>query len=447
MQLMKKYSMFTIQWYSFDTTTGEARFIYNFDEDVVFEEVLFFAVDGKESFDDNPALRSALLFDLALALWVSYYKLCPTTTVVLACWTLTSSQESFWQDFYCLWLGEFFYANELDPIRPSFSSQKWLPILDDTSFHDPRPWTGKYLLCRWWGKDSLVSASLLRNNNVPFDIWTFGRDYAIHRNTGDILGVDRFVIKRSLSHQLMAMVKEWYYNGHAPITGMIHFVAQFVAYLYGYEWVVFSNERSANFGNTERRWITINHQWSKSFAFESALREYRLDKYSSVAPSFSLLRQWNEVRIAKEFATLKEFFWAFSSCNRNFHIDGRDAQQWCCVCPKCAFVYGVLRPFLSVEAVHTIWWHELYNDDSLVPLFKELWWVDWIKPLECVGTHDEMQYATWLYLQTNPRMTDILVCFVDTILDQRTTDERMALGVRELATYPEHIIPSCFVLD
>jgi endonuclease III len=64
-----------------------------------------------------------------------------------------------------------------------------------------------------------------------------------------------------------------------------------------------------------------------------------------------------------------------------------------------------------------------------------------------VGTHDEMQYATWLYLQTNPRMTDILVCFVDTILDQRTTDERMALGVRELATYPEHIIPSCFVLD
>jgi hypothetical protein len=30
--------------------------------------VLFFAVDGKESFDDNPALRSALLFDLALAL-------------------------------------------------------------------------------------------------------------------------------------------------------------------------------------------------------------------------------------------------------------------------------------------------------------------------------------------------------------------------------------------
>jgi hypothetical protein len=54
----------------------------------------------------------------------------------------------------------------------------------------------------------LVSASLLRNNNVPFDIWTFGRDYAIHRNTGDILGVDRFVIKRSLSHQLMAMVKE-----------------------------------------------------------------------------------------------------------------------------------------------------------------------------------------------------------------------------------------------
>jgi hypothetical protein len=43
---------------------------------------------------------------------------------------------------------------------------------------------------------------------MAFDIWTFGRDYAIHRDTGDILGVDRFVTKRLLSKQLTSMVKE-----------------------------------------------------------------------------------------------------------------------------------------------------------------------------------------------------------------------------------------------
>jgi hypothetical protein len=261
------------------------------------------------------------------------------------------------------------------------------------------------------------------------------------------LGVDRFVTKRLLSKQLTSMVKEWYYNGHAPITGMIHFVAQFVAYLYGYTWIVFSNERSANFGNTERRGITINHQWSKSFAFESALHNYRVAKYPSVAPSFSLLRQWNEVRIAKEFSKLTTFFWAFSSCNRNFHIDGRTSVRRCGICPKCAFVYGVLRPFLSTQEVQTIWGQELYTDWSLLPLFKELRWVSWIKPLECVGTHDEMQYATWLYLQSNPHMTEALTFFESNLLNLRDLDQRQALGVSEMATYKEHLIPSSFVLE
>jgi hypothetical protein len=76
--------------------------MYSFDNEVDFEEVLFFDVTNKKIYDDNEYLASALLFDVALALGISYYKLCPTTLIRLEVGSLTATQETFWQDFYCL---------------------------------------------------------------------------------------------------------------------------------------------------------------------------------------------------------------------------------------------------------------------------------------------------------------------------------------------------------
>lgn len=42
-----------------------------------------------------------------------------------------------------------------------------------------------------------------------------------------------------------------YYNGHVPITGTICFVSLVVSALYGYNQVITSLEKSADFGNTE----------------------------------------------------------------------------------------------------------------------------------------------------------------------------------------------------
>ena len=63
---------------------------------------------------------------------------------------------------------------------------------------------------------------------------------------------------------------------------------------------------------------------------------------------------------------------------------------WCNSCPKCAFVYAILRPFISDFEVLQIFGKELYEDKTLENLFLELLWIQWIKPFECVGEKEEV---------------------------------------------------------
>jgi len=74
--------------------------------------------------------------------------------------------------------------------------------------------------------------------------------------------------------KLFDMNQQGWYNGHVPISGIIAFVLVTAAYLYDYTYIVMSNEKSANEGNTILDGIEINHQWSKSYQFESDFNEY-----------------------------------------------------------------------------------------------------------------------------------------------------------------------------
>jgi len=200
---------------------------------------------------------------------------------------------------------------------------------------------------------------------------------------------------------LFKMNTEGYYNGHVPISGIIAFSLMVVSYLYEYKYIVMSNEKSANEGNTEIDGMIINHQRSKSLDFEKAFDNYVNNYISPDVKYFSLLRGMYEVRIAQEFSKYPQYFSTFSSCNRNFHIlpannlESRiqNSKLWCCKCPKCAFVYTILRPRISDEQTLQIFGKELYADASLEPLFKELLGISGIKPFECVGTNEEMILA------------------------------------------------------
>ena len=125
---------------------------------------------------------------------------------------------------------------------------------------------------------------------------------------------------------------------------------------------------------------------------------------SSEVKYFSFLRPFYEIKIAQMFSKYaKKYFTNFSSCNTNFKIFSSEKKNtyWCNNCPKCAFVYAILRPYLTKDETLSIFGKELYEDTSLEMLFRELAGISGIKPFECVGTNEEvilamkMAYDKW----------------------------------------------------
>jgi hypothetical protein len=105
------------------------------------------------------------------------------------------------------------------------------------------------------------------------------------------------------------------------------------------------------------------------------MSEYIKKYISPELQYFSLLRGMYEIKIAKIFAQYPQYFATFSSCNNNFKIieaNKTTAHRRCGICPKCAFVYAILRPFLSDENTQKIFNQELYDNENLIPLYKEL---------------------------------------------------------------------------
>jgi hypothetical protein len=72
----------------------------------------------------------------------------------------------------------------------------------------------------------------------------------IKEKCAETIGKPNLLVTRNISNKLFELNQKGYFNGHVPITGIIAFSMQLVAYLFNYKYLVLSNEKSANFGNT-----------------------------------------------------------------------------------------------------------------------------------------------------------------------------------------------------
>jgi uncharacterized protein with ParB-like and HNH nuclease domain len=151
---------------------------------------------------------------------------------------------------------------------------------------------------------------------------------------------------------------------------------------------------------------------------------------------FSLLRDMYEIEIAKLFSQAKRYFPVFSSCNNNFKVIEQNkttTDRWCLHCPKCAFVFSVLYPFITKNEVLMIFGRDIYNDESLLSLFQELLGYSGHKPFECVGTNEEVIFSMYLsvelYLEDGRQLPFILDFFHTTIAP--TLSFQYMQGLRE----------------
>jgi hypothetical protein len=236
------------------------------------------------------------------------------------------------------------------------------------------------------GKDSVVAGEALKQAGRAF--WFFCLKAPPGQTAlSKAAGVALVTNTRTLDPKLFSLnAQEGVYNGHVPVSAIYALTGLLAAELYGHGAVIAANERSANYGNVSYLGSEINHQWSKSFEFETGLQQY-------YPHYFSLLRPLTEFRIVEIFSRYPKYFPLFTSCNRNFTREGSDGILWCGECAKCAFVFLLLSAFLPKETLVAIFGNNLYDKESLRPMFEELLGMRAIKPFDCVGTPQEAQEA------------------------------------------------------
>ncbi|MDR1735092.1 MAG: hypothetical protein LBR73_09475 [Oscillospiraceae bacterium] len=335
---------------------------------------------------DSPVAQD-IAFCLGLVELISYWKCACPPTVRIHCGHLTADEIEWWKRLWYNGLGEFFYRNGIHADQKNFLQvQCTVPAEPRT----PVPYNAKELslVPVGGGKDSCVTLQLLHDMHRPLMGFTVN-DQAARTETFEAASYPKERIlrtKRTIAPELLQTNKDGYFNGHTPFSAIVAFLGLYGAYTIGAEDLVLSNEASANEATVPG--LDVNHQYSKSYAFESDMNTWITGRFGLPIRYFSLLRPFHELQIAKFFSAYPQYHKAFKSCNV-----GSKQNIWCCNCAKCLFVYLMLKPFLSEEALIGIFGENLMEKPSLQDDLQSLLGKNETKPFECVGTVDEATAA------------------------------------------------------
>ena len=445
-ELREKYPDFIFERYDISDKDGALNIVFHFSIPGLarFCPTWSFPMPGSQQpFIDRHCL-DGLVFSLGMAELISYWKTCCPPNVRVEAGTLTPPQIAWWKKLYSGGLGEYFYTNGISPgdsfmdiISPmpasiqinnpcaadttqdatqdtldrlaasgnrrdavpgnqrdaasgnrrdaaSRSTQSTVPESTRSTASEGLP---KVLIPIGGGKDSAVTLELLRGCAERFG-------YAINPrqatdDTAAVGGIEKgnmIAAKRTLDKNMLKLNAQGYLNGHTPFSAIVAFSSIIAGYINGLQYVALSNESSANEATIANS--KVNHQYSKSFEFETDFRRYEREYIGAGVEYFSLLRPLSELQIGRLFAKYRQYHKVFRSCNA-----GSKQDEWCGVCSKCLFVYIILAPFLEEGELVSIFQKNIFEDISLKEKLDELVGFTPEKPFECVGRRDEVYAA------------------------------------------------------
>jgi hypothetical protein len=411
---------FRYESYRLDPASGLLSCRYSLDGQA-FEERVTFSSPGPAPRWDSPAVAAAARLVFLLA-GVSYYKTAAPPVISMGGTALTPRERAFLRAFYLDGLGEFGYRNGIDlsGLRIEGPEAEQIPAAGPVPAgpvpagpvpaQPPAAGARRALVPFGGGIDSIVTVELVRDHaDVALFVVSRPGDYfdAIEQPAA-VTGLPVIRADREIDPQLLRSRELGFLNGHVPVTGIISAIAVMAAALDGRDAVVMSNEWSASVPTMQAGDRAVNHQYSKSAAFEAAFRGVLAETSArlpegpgaAVMPDyFSALRPRTELWIAARFARLQRYHSTFRSCNRAFHIDrARRLDHWCGQCDKCCFIDLILAPFLPAAELGTIFGgREPLADPALAGRFRSLLGdVDLSKPFECVGEVNECRAALLL---------------------------------------------------
>ena len=389
-ELRNKYKDFIYEKYEINEKEFEYEitFYFNIPNLTTFEPKIIIEKKHITNKNINKSFLEYLIFNIGLIELISYVKCTCSKNIIIKCGYLDEEQINWFKKLYYNGLGEFLYRNNIE-----ISEQELFNITttqEKKEFNIEYNGTGN-LIPVGGGKDSNVTLELLKNeDNTCFIINPKGANI----ECANISGYNTITIKRILDKKIIELNKKGFLNGHTPFSAIVAFTSYLCAYLSNKKYIVLSNEDSANQSTVIG--TNINHQYSKTYEFETDFNNYTKKYFNIDIKYFSLLRPLTEFQIGMLFSKIEKYHKTFKSCNLG---SKEETWEWCCHCPKCLFVYTILSPFLYKEKLINIFGSDLFEDKTLLETFKELLGYKETKPWECVGTYEEVRYAVSLLIK------------------------------------------------
>lgn len=387
-ELREKYDSIIYKNFTYIETDEELSISYlyklgehNFNHKITIPKKHFFHLE-------NITDKDVFLFNLGIIEIINYYKLACPKRIVLEAGAIKEEQKEFFKKLFYKGLGEFRYINKIDISMEDFLE---FENVDENYIRKSKlkGFEGN-IVPVGGGKDSIVTLELLKHEKEKNNCLIVNPRGATI-DTVNVAGYNMentIEIYRKIDPKLLELNKQGYLNGHVPFSAMLAFLGVFCALITNKQYVILSNESSADESTDE---VTgANHQYSKSMEFEKDFSNY-VEKYiNSEIKYFSLLRGMRELDIARLFAEHKQYHKIFRSCNVGSKNGGND---WCGSCPKCLFVYIMLAPYLEKDELISIFGKDLLEDTELLTYLKQLTGIEKVKPFECVGTRAEVNEA------------------------------------------------------
>lgn len=396
---MPRASSFTFGAYKVDATRSTVTFTYRVEfhggKVRTYTDRLFFKDVAPELWEKVPKeVLEPTLQTLLLMIGINYWCVYPSSNIRVEGFSLTREQAHFWDSLYLNGLGEFFYDMQVD-----FHNLIAFPY--DTSLTAPTPARferpARALLLNGAGKDSILSAELLKASDTPFDFFAFAPTPA-HKRVAALVGAKNIRVNRRRDPRIGLTMSRFGVSSAYPSVSTFTFIATLLAELLGYNSIVFSNERSADFGNLTYLGLSVNHQWCKSSEAEKMVNDYIQRFITPDIRTSSLLREYSELEIVRKFVRYPQYLHDVTSCNTYFWLPRlvqllQRRSYWCNQCPKCVFLFACFAAFLPKKEMIDIFGADLYADTRLLPLFRRILGIEGFKPLDCVGVPEEMILA------------------------------------------------------
>jgi UDP-N-acetyl-alpha-D-muramoyl-L-alanyl-L-glutamate epimerase len=344
---------------------------------------------------------------LAIIEAFSYWKALCSPVIEVALPAPDPAELAWWRAFWPGAMGEFFYRNQIDYTAPEFlvirgpaggataggatAGRVGVAGVSEPSAAGVAP-AGPPLVLFSGGKDSLALARIVSASTgpaAPVDFFLYNPGERLRGLAGSLAGGGRLVeVRRAILPELLRLNAAGHPNGHTPFSAYLAFAGMLTGYLRGSGPVMAGNSRSDDEPNVPAYLgRPVNHQWTKSYEFESAARSYR-DRWLPGAPGYSSpLRPLYEVQIIASLAGDVDAYLRTASCNRA--ADG----GWCRSCAKCAWVFLATAALFGHDLAIRKTGGDMFADPSLSGVFGEMAGLTGVKPFECTGSEAEVRAA------------------------------------------------------